>query len=177
MSPHTAPSCPFDVVSTPLGLLFLFILGDLARYFLQFFNFPLRTLQRPALPTWHPILLPALHFSVSLSTCQDCLFKEHPTLRTSIFSSDTFFLFFLFFSLANALHLLEFTFPELIIFSSSASFLFLRKEMLYLKKYYDFHRRFSFLSSSVILPLLKIELKGILSDDAFCNKPSASGAR
>lgn len=48
--------------------------------------------------------------------------------------------------------------------------------MLYLKKYDDFHRRFSFLSSSVILPLLKIELKGILSDDAFCNMPSASGA-
>lgn len=120
-----------------------------------------------ALPCQLGILLLALHFPARLCTCQDCLFKEHPIPRTSIFSSDAFFLSFLL--PANALHLLEFAFPELIIFSSSASFLFLRKEMLYLKKHYDFHRRFSFLSSSLILPLLKIELKGILPDDAFCN--------
>lgn len=103
-------------------------------------------------------LFAVLHFPYSLFTCQKCLFKDHPALLDSFLL--IFLLirsFFFFFSLICALHLLKFAFPELIIFPSSASFLFLRKEIFF----YYFHRGFNSLRSLLTLPLLKIELKRI----------------
>lgn len=92
MYPHTAPSCPFDVVSAPLGPSFCSFLVIWLDIFCSFLTC-LWGLCR-ALPCQLGILSPALHFSASLSTCQDYLFKKHPTLRTSSFSSDTFFFSF-----------------------------------------------------------------------------------
>lgn len=77
-------------------------------------------------------LLPALHL---LSGCPPARILCLKSIQVWGQLSSTQMLFsFLFLSPANTTHLLEFAFPELIIFSSSASFFFLRKETLYLNK-------------------------------------------